>query len=103
MIKATGLSKRYGATLAVDDLSFDVPPGEVTGFLGPNGAGKSTTMRAVVGLDRPTTGTVRINGHRYADVRAPLHEIGALLEARSVHPGRSAFHHLLFLAQSNGI
>ena len=103
MIQIRGLTKRYADVLAVDDLSFDVPPGVVTGFLGPNGAGKSTTMRAVVGLDRPTAGEVTVNGHAYAAVRAPLREIGALLEARSVHPGRSAYHHLLFLAQSNGI
>ncbi|HET9656259.1 MAG TPA: ATP-binding cassette domain-containing protein [Kineosporiaceae bacterium] len=103
MIEIRQLSKRYGDTLAVDDLSFDVVPGKVTGFLGPNGAGKSTTMRAVVGLDRPTHGSVRVNGHRYADSRAPLREIGALLEARAVHPGRSAYSHLLFLARSNGI
>ena len=97
------MTKRYGEAVAVDDLSFQVPPGQVTGFLGPNGAGKSTTMRAIVGLDRPTAGTVTINGHVYTDDRAPLTEVGALLEARSVHPGRSAFNHLLFLAQSNGI
>ena len=103
MIEVRGLSKRYGEVLAVDDLSFQVPAGQVTGFLGPNGAGKSTTMRAIVGLDRPTAGRVLVNGHAYTDDRAPLTEVGALLEARSVHPGRSAFNHLLFLAQSNGI
>jgi len=103
VIEVRGLTKRYGDTLAVDDLSFDVPQGQVTGFLGPNGAGKSTTMRAVVGLDRPTAGTVRVNGHAYAADRAPLTEVGALLEAKAVHPGRSAYHHLLFLAQSNGL
>jgi ABC-2 type transport system ATP-binding protein len=103
VIEIRGLTKRYGETLAVDDLSFDVPPGLVTGFLGPNGAGKSTTMRAIVGLDRPTAGTVRVNGHAYSSDRAPLREVGALLEARSVHPGRSAYNHLLFLARSNGI
>jgi ABC-2 type transport system ATP-binding protein len=103
VIEVRGLTKRYGDTAAVTDLTFDVPPGLVTGFLGPNGAGKSTTMRSIVGLDRPTSGTVRINGHRYGDGRAPLTEVGALLEARSVHPGRSAFNHLLFLAQSNGL
>jgi ABC-2 type transport system ATP-binding protein len=103
MIEVRGLTKRYGPAVAVDDLSFEVPPGLVTGFLGPNGAGKSTTMRAIVGLDRPTAGTVTINGHVYTEDRAPLTEVGALLEARSVHPGRSAFNHLLFLAQSNGI
>jgi ABC-2 type transport system ATP-binding protein len=103
VIEIRQLSKRYGDTLAVDDLSFDVVPGKVTGFLGPNGAGKSTTMRAIVGLDRPTHGSVRVNGHRYGDDRAPLREIGALLEAKAVHPGRSAYNHLLFLARSNGI
>ncbi len=103
MIQIRGLSKRYGDTLAVDALSFDVPAGQVTGFLGPNGAGKSTTMRAVVGLDRPTAGSVQVNGHRYADDRAPLRELGALLEAKAVHPGRSAHADLLFLARSNGI
>jgi ABC-2 type transport system ATP-binding protein len=103
VIEVRGLSKRYGEVLAVDDLSFQVPAGQVTGFLGPNGAGKSTTMRAIVGLDRPTAGRVVVNGHAYTDDRAPLTEVGALLEARSVHPGRSAFNHLLFLAQSNGI
>jgi len=103
VIEIRGLSKRYGDTLAVDDLSFDVVPGKVTGFLGPNGAGKSTTMRAIVGLDRPTHGSVRVNGHRYADDRAPLVELGSLLEAKAVHPGRSAYNHLLFLARSNGL
>jgi ABC-2 type transport system ATP-binding protein len=103
MIEVVGLSKRYGEVLAVDDLSFSVEPGRVTGFLGPNGAGKSTTMRAIVGLDRPNAGTVRIDGHRYADDRAPLQRVGALLEAKAVHPGRSAYNHLLFMAQSNGI
>jgi ABC-2 type transport system ATP-binding protein len=103
MIEVVGLSKRYGEVLAVDDLSFTVEPGRVTGFLGPNGAGKSTTMRAIVGLDRPTSGTVRVDGHRYADDRAPLNRVGALLEAKAVHPGRTAYNHLLFMAQSNGI
>ena len=103
MIEVVGLSKRFGEVLAVDDLSFSVEPGRVTGFLGPNGAGKSTTMRAIVGLDRPTAGTVRIDGYRYAHDRAPLHRVGALLEAKAVHPGRSAYNHLLFMAQSNGI
>ncbi len=103
MIEVSGLTKRYGDTVAVDDLSFSVLPGKVTGFLGPNGAGKSTTMRAIVGLDRPTAGSVSVNGHAYATDRAPLREVGSLLEARSVHPGRSAFNHLLFLARSNGI
>jgi ABC-2 type transport system ATP-binding protein len=103
MIEVVGLSKRYGDVLAVDDLSFTVEPGRVTGFLGPNGAGKSTTMRTIVGLDRPTAGTVHIDGHRYAADRAPLTRVGALLEAKAVHPGRSAYNHLLFMARSNGI
>jgi ABC-2 type transport system ATP-binding protein len=103
MIEATGLSKRYGATLAVDDLSFIVPPGQVTGFLGPNGAGKSTTMRLILGLDAPTSGSVRVNGRSYATYRRPLFEVGALLEAKAFHGGRSAYHHLLCLALSNGI
>jgi ABC-2 type transport system ATP-binding protein len=103
MIEVVGVSKRFGDVLAVDDLSFTVEPGRVTGFLGPNGAGKSTTMRVILGLDRPTAGKVRIDGHRYADDRAPLNRVGALLEARSVHPGRTAYNHLLFLARSNGI
>jgi ABC-2 type transport system ATP-binding protein len=103
VIEAEGLTKRYGATLAVDSLSFTVRPGAVTGFLGPNGAGKSTTMRLILGLDRPTAGTVRVNGRPYARHRAPLHEVGALLEARATHPGRSGYHHLLALAASNGI
>jgi ABC-2 type transport system ATP-binding protein len=103
MIEVQGLSKRYGEVLAVDDLSFTVQPGRVTGFLGPNGSGKSTTMRAILGLDRPSAGVVRIDGHRYVDERAPLHRVGALLEAKSVHPGRTAYNHLLFMAASNGI
>ena len=103
MIEARGLSKRYGDKLAVDDLSFTVRPGTVTGFLGPNGAGKSTTMRMIMGLDRPTSGSVTINGRPYADYRDPLSEVGALLEARSIHPGRTAFNHLLALAQTCGI
>jgi ABC-2 type transport system ATP-binding protein len=103
MIQARGLTKRYGSTLAVDDLSFDVLPGRVTGFLGPNGAGKSTTMRMILGLDRPTSGTVTVLGRRFGEHYRPLHEIGAVLESRSVHGGRSAYNHLLCLAQSNGI
>jgi ABC-2 type transport system ATP-binding protein len=103
MIEATNLGKRYGDKLAVDSLSFTVRPGVVTGFLGPNGAGKSTTMRMIMGLDRPTSGDVLINGRPYAQLKAPLQEIGALLEAKAVHPGRSAYHHLLALAASNGI
>ena len=103
MIEVRGLSKRFGQTLAVDDLSFDVLPGRVTGFLGPNGAGKSTTMRMIVGLDRPTRGSVTVLGRPYGEHRRPLHEVGALLESRAVHGGRSAANHLLCLAQSNGI
>jgi ABC-2 type transport system ATP-binding protein len=103
MIEAHGVTKRYGATLAVDNLSFTVADGVVTGFLGPNGAGKSTTMRLIMGLDSPTTGRVTINGRGYADLRFPLHEVGALLEAKAIHPGRSARNHLRWLADSNGI
>jgi ABC-2 type transport system ATP-binding protein len=103
MIEAHGLTKRYGDKLAVDDLSFTVRPGRVTGFLGPNGAGKSTTMRLILGLDGPTGGSVAVNGRPYREHAAPLREVGALLDARSVHPGRSAYHHLLALAQTNGI
>ncbi len=103
MIEATGLSKRYGATVAVDDLSFTVPPGQVTGFLGPNGAGKSTTMRMILGLDAPTSGSVTVNGRPYTEYRRPLFEVGALLEAKATHGGRSAYNHLLCLALSNGI
>src|SRR6188472_1769216 len=103
MIEATNLTKTYGAKTAVDDISFNVQPGMVTGFLGPNGAGKSTTMRMIVGLDRPTRGTVRVNGRAYGDIRRPLYEVGALLETGALHGGRSGYHHLLCLAQSNGI
>ncbi|KQW49506.1 multidrug ABC transporter ATP-binding protein [Nocardioides sp. Root1257] len=103
MIASRALTKRYDAKLAVDALSFDVRPGIVTGFLGPNGAGKSTTMRMMLGLDLPTSGSVLINGKRYADHAAPLHEVGALLEARAIHPGRSARNHLLSLALTCGI
>src|SRR6266576_843302 len=103
MIEARGLTKDYGAKRAVDDLSFDVHPGIVTGFLGPNGSGKSTTMRLILGLDRPTKGDVTVNGKHYRDHAAPLHEVGVLLEARSVHTGRSARNHLLALAQTHGI
>src|SRR3981081_4800984 len=95
MIEARNLTKRYGETTAVSDLTFTVKPGIVTGFLGPNGSGKSTTMRLILGLDAPSDGEVRVNGKRYADFAAPLHEVGALLEARSVHTGRSAYHHRL--------
>jgi ABC-2 type transport system ATP-binding protein len=103
MIEARGLTKRYGEKLAVDDLTFTVQPGIVTGFLGPNGAGKSTTMRMILGLDGPTKGTVTIDGRRYADQPAPLREVGALLEARAIHTGRSARNHLLALAATTGI
>jgi ABC-2 type transport system ATP-binding protein len=103
MIEAFGLTKRYGDKLAVDDLSFTVPAGQVTGFLGPNGAGKSTTMRMVLGLDAPTAGSVTVNGKPYAKYHRPLFEVGALLEAKAIHGGRSAYNHLLCLAQSNGI
>jgi ABC-2 type transport system ATP-binding protein len=103
MIEAHGLTKRYGDKLAVDDLTFTVRPGVVTGFLGPNGAGKSTTMRLILGLDAPTSGTVTVNGKPYRRLDAPLREVGALLEARSVHPGRSARNHLLAIAQTCGI
>jgi ABC-2 type transport system ATP-binding protein len=103
MIEAQNLTKRYGETTAVSDLTFTVKPGTVTGFLGPNGSGKSTTMRLILGLDAPSAGEVRVNGRRYAEFPAPLHEVGALLEARSVHAGRSAYNHLLALAHTHGI
>src|SRR5713226_8449218 len=103
MIEAHGLTKDYGDKRAVDELSFTVEPGIVTGFLGPNGSGKSTTMRLILGLDRPTAGTVTVNGKLYREHAAPLHEVGALLEARSVHTGRSAYNHLRVLAQTHGI
>ena len=103
MIEARGLTKVYGEKRAVDDLTFTVRPGIVTGFLGPNGSGKSTTMRLILGLDAPTDGDVTVNGRHYRDHAAPLHEVGALLEARSVHTGRSAYNHLLALAQTHGI
>jgi ABC-2 type transport system ATP-binding protein len=103
VIEAAGLSKSYGRTRAVDDLSFAVRPGVVTGFLGPNGSGKSTTMRMVMGLDRPDAGTVTIGGRRFADLRWPLREVGALLEAKAIHPGRSAYNHLLAMARTNSI
>ncbi|MFG3005053.1 ABC transporter ATP-binding protein [Streptomyces calvus] len=103
MIELEGLTKRYGEKVAVNNLTFAVRPGIVTGFLGPNGAGKSTTMRMILGLDRPTAGDVRIDGTHYDRLKDPLTSIGALLEAKGVHPGRSAYHHLLCLAQSNGI
>ncbi len=103
MIEARELTKTYGEKLAVDSLSFTVRPGVVTGFLGPNGAGKSTTMRMMLGLDRPTSGAVLVNGKPYAEHAAPLHEVGALLEARAVHTGRSARNHLRVLASTCGI
>ena len=103
MIEARGLVKRYGATAAVNDLSFTVRPGLVTGFLGPNGAGKTTTMRLILGLDRPSAGSVTVNGHPYAASPAPMREVGALLDAGAVHGGRTARNHLLGLAQTNGI
>jgi ABC-2 type transport system ATP-binding protein len=103
MIQARQLTKRYGETTAVDGLEFTVRPGAVTGFLGPNGAGKSTTMRMIIGLDSPSSGSVAVNGKPYRDHPAPLQEVGALLEARSVHPGRSAFNHLLAQAYTHGI
>ena len=103
MIEVKDISRRYGDKLAVDSLTFTVRPGIVTGFVGPNGAGKSTTIRMILGLDRPSAGSVRVNGHRYVDSPAPLHEVGALLDAGAVHPGRSAYDHLLAMAATTGI
>src|SRR5256884_1537301 len=103
MIEAVGLTKRYGDRLAVDQLSFTVKPGQVTGFLGPNGAGKSTTMRLILGLDRPTGGTVTVNGRPFGRLDSPMREVGALLDAKAIHGGRSAYNHLLCLAQTNGL
>src|ERR1700710_1213612 len=103
MIEVEHVTKRYGDRIAVDDLTFQVKPGIVTGFLGPNGAGKSTTMRVILGLDAPTSGHVTVNGKAYRDLAAPLHEIGAMLEARAIHTGRSAYNHLLAMAQTHGI
>jgi len=103
MIEAQGLTKRYGDTLAVDDLSFSVEPGKITGFLGPNGAGKTTTMRLILGLDRPTAGRVTINGKPFDEVDQPMRQVGALLDAKAMHGGRSAYNHLLCLAQSNNL
>ena len=103
MIEARGLVKRYGSTAAVNDLSFTIRPGLVTGFLGPNGAGKTTTMRLILGLDNPSAGTVTVNGKPYAQLPDPMHQVGALLDAGAVHGGRTARHHLLGLAQTNGI
>ena len=102
-IEVRDLVKRYGRTVALDGLTFDVHPGRVTGFLGPNGSGKSTTLRVIVGLDAPSKGSVAVNGRPYRSHHRPLYEVGALLEARSIHPGRTAYNHLLFLALSNGI
>jgi ABC-2 type transport system ATP-binding protein len=103
MIEVRALTKHYGITVAVDDLSFRVPAGRVTGFLGPNGAGKTTTMRLILGLDSPTSGSVAVNGEPYRRQRFPIHEVGALLDAQALHPGRSAASHLWSLAQSNRI
>jgi ABC-2 type transport system ATP-binding protein len=103
MIEARNLTRRYGPTVAVDALSFDVRPGSVTGFLGPNGSGKSTTMRLILGLDRPDAGQARIGGRRYHELRWPLREVGAMLEAKAFHPGRSARGHLAALAAGNAI
>ncbi|MFE0652836.1 ATP-binding cassette domain-containing protein [Streptomyces sp. NPDC059534] len=103
MIRAENLTKRYGDTTVVHDLGFTVRPGTVTGFLGPNGAGKSTTLRMILGLDAPTRGHVTVDGRPYAGHPAPLTRVGALLEARSVHPGRTAYHHLMALAHTHGI
>jgi ABC-2 type transport system ATP-binding protein len=103
MIELKRVTKRYGDKVAVDDLTFTVEPGVVTGFLGPNGAGKSTTMRMIAGLDEPTAGHVRVNGRDYRAATAPMRELGVLLEAGAVHKGRSAYNHLLALAQTNGI
>ena len=103
MIEAEGLSKRYGDTLAVDNLTFSVAPGKITGFLGPNGAGKTTTMRLILGLDRPTAGRVTIDGRPFQQTDQPMRRVGALLDAKAVHGGRSAYNHLLCLAESNNL
>ena len=103
MIEVRGLTKRYGEKVAVNDLSFGVEPGKVTGFLGPNGAGKTTTMRLILGLDYPDTGTVSVDGQRYGGLANPMREVGALLDAKAVHGGRSAYNHLLCLAQTNNL
>ncbi|HUC60093.1 MAG TPA: ATP-binding cassette domain-containing protein [Streptosporangiaceae bacterium] len=103
MIEARGLTKKYGETVAVDNLSFEVEPGKITGFLGPNGAGKTTTMRLILGLDRPTGGTVKVNGKNLSQLAWPMREVGALLDAKAVHGGRSAYNHLLCLAQTNNL
>jgi ABC-2 type transport system ATP-binding protein len=103
MIEARGLSKRYGDTLAVDNLSFSIAPGKITGFLGPNGAGKTTTMRMILGLDHPTSGVVTVNGKPFASLAQPMRQVGALLDAKALHGGRSAYNHLLCLAESNNL
>jgi ABC-2 type transport system ATP-binding protein len=103
MIEVDHVTKRYGEKVAIEDLTFSVQPGVITGFLGPNGAGKSTTMRVILGLDRPDTGAATVNGRSYRDLAAPLHEVGAMLEARAIHTGRSAYNHLLAMAQTHGI
>jgi ABC-2 type transport system ATP-binding protein len=103
MIEARGLTKRYGGTVAVDNLSFSVAPGKITGFLGPNGAGKTTTMRLILGLDRPTSGTVTVDGRPFTQVAQPMRQVGALLDAKALHGGRSAYNHLLCVAQSNNL
>jgi ABC-2 type transport system ATP-binding protein len=103
VIEIRDLTKRYGTTVAVDRLSFEVKPGLVTGFLGPNGAGKTTTMRVLLGLDAPASGQALVNGRRYATIRRPMYEVGALLDANAAHGGRSAFNHLRWLARSNRI
>ena len=103
MIEARGLTRRYGDTLAVDNLSFSVAPGKITGFLGPNGAGKTTTMRMILGLDQPTAGEVTVAGKPFARLSQPMRQVGALLDAKALHGGRSAYNHLLCLAQSNNL
>ena len=103
MIEVRGLTKRYGEKVAVNDLTFGVEPGKVTGFLGPNGAGKTTTMRLILGLDYPDAGTVSVDGQRYSGLANPMREVGALLDAKAVHGGRSAYNHLLCLAQTNNL
>ena len=103
MIEVRGLTKRYGAKTAVDDLTFGIEPGKVTGFLGPNGAGKTTTMRCILGLDYADEGTVTVDGKVYPDLAYPMREVGALLDAKAVHGGRSAYNHLLCLAQTNNL
>jgi len=103
MIEVRGLTKRYGAKIAVNNLSFGIEPGKVTGFLGPNGAGKTTTMRCILGLDYADEGTVTVDGKQYRDLAFPMREVGALLEAKAVHGGRSAYNHLLCLAQTNSL